>query len=981
MAYAKSMLFIFVLAAGLNPASPTRGSPSSDPTLMELRASVERMKNRPRGPFSRIRWFCVDGAILPPRPYACSTHGGGVQRGEWSAETRQLRALGYPIATPYVDIKTWDLIAPDNDPDRIQTLLLEQFLIRHDNGWVLRQARFYRGAFQAEDEARSARGMLLDLAGVERWRNRDYLLFREMVRLFPHNQDSALLTEVRGLSSLLAKKDPKFVGLRNKIHVRPDAQDARRVRRYAASLLPVQRGEDYEQLSSQLDQAFQQPPPKERLRQLVAQITSAPLRQVLLQTVQRLPTLTSPSERLALSARLLAELRVALPDETAGEAVFAAVRTSLFLEHSVFRAASELVQQLQGTTRAQRLQWLYHSAQALFGSGFLTAREWLAVQQNFDRLDTQQTSLATYREALHYLERLPGWAQRRLRFYFGPAVEQLAQIEPLARQFVPDRLRGSPMLFYAQLLDTLVQDAQRLSQVHHQVFGKPVASGLRVLNPGLARGVISTADDIRGLSPTHLGNRLYVTSATTADLPPVAGILTASEGNELSHVQLLARNLGIPNVVVSPQLLEQILGYRGRSAVLAASPGGVVRLEKDAATWDRFFRRRGSSPPDTRLRPNIGKLDLTQQLIPLDQLRASDSGRRVGPKASQLGELSWHYPRQVSPGLVIPFGYFHAALERPLAPGAPPARVWLHQQYQQLERLQGEPEAYAQHLSQFLNRIRAGLKGLRFDEAFRTQLKEALHQQFGPEGSYGVFVRSDTNVEDLPGFSGAGLNRTVPNVVGFEAILDGIKSVWASAFTERAFAWRQLRMDSPDLVYVSVLLHKSVAVAKSGVMVTADLESGRLGVLSVAINEGVGGGVEGQAAESLRIDLADGAVRLLASATASRQRQLVVQGGSRLVPARGPEQLLTAEEMALLTGLVKGLPDRYRLAKDDNGRPLPADIEFGFIDGRLMLFQIRPFLHSPQASRSEFLSALDSPLAQGAQQWVMLAEAPPKADR
>ena len=41
------------------------------------------------------------------------------------------------------------------------------------------------------------------------------------------------------------------------------------------------------------------------------------------------------------------------------------------------------------------------------------------------------------------------------------------------------------------------------------------------------------------------------------------------------------------------------------------------------------------------------------------------------------------------------------------------------------------------------------------------------------------------------------------------------------------------------------------------------------------------------------------------------------------------------------------------------GGRLPADIEFGFLDGKLMLFQIRPFLESPRARSSSLLQSLD----------------------
>ena len=165
------------------------------------------------------------------------------------------------------------------------------------------------------------------------------------------------------------------------------------------------------------------------------------------------------------------------------------------------------------------------------------------------------------------------------------------------------------------------------------------------------------------------------------------------------------------------------------------------------------------------------------------------------------------------------------------------------------------------------------------DDAFRRRLRAAMEKVFGPDGTYGVFVRSDTNVEDLPGFTGAGLNKTIPNVVGFENVLAAIPKVWASPFSKRAFAWRQSHMDLPQHVYASVLLLRSVPSEKSGVMVTRDIDTGEKGWLSVAVNEGVGGAVDGQAAESLRINVKTGDVRLLAQATATWRRVLKPDGG------------------------------------------------------------------------------------------------------
>jgi len=45
------------------------------------RSWIEAMKAAPRGPFTRIRWFCNDGTVLPPGDSACCKHGCTVGSG------------------------------------------------------------------------------------------------------------------------------------------------------------------------------------------------------------------------------------------------------------------------------------------------------------------------------------------------------------------------------------------------------------------------------------------------------------------------------------------------------------------------------------------------------------------------------------------------------------------------------------------------------------------------------------------------------------------------------------------------------------------------------------------------------------------------------------------------------------------------------------------------------------------------------------
>lgn len=55
---------------------------------------IQQMKSNPRGPFDGIFWFCKDGSVLPPAPYACAPYGGGIQHGRWNERTRPLRDAG-----------------------------------------------------------------------------------------------------------------------------------------------------------------------------------------------------------------------------------------------------------------------------------------------------------------------------------------------------------------------------------------------------------------------------------------------------------------------------------------------------------------------------------------------------------------------------------------------------------------------------------------------------------------------------------------------------------------------------------------------------------------------------------------------------------------------------------------------------------------------------------------------------------------------
>ncbi len=930
------------------------------PDESNLRSWVAEMKMSARGPFKHIRWFCNDGTILPPTEYACKDHGGGVQHGEWTDRVKTLRANGYYVANVFADIDPQELLQNPEHPDMVKQMIVEQFLIGADDGWIFRNARFYRGALQAEDESRSGRSLLLVLAAEPPWGDK-YLVLREAVKLFPHGRSGAPISEMRQLSLAIAEHDTNFEPLRIKIHVKPELGDAARVRTYAAQKGRVDLSGEYEHLAIIIEKVFNPAELRSELRSLSKQVSDSTLVRLLNQRAGQLSKENTPWIRFAAACRLLAALRDNFSNLGSAHQKLAALNVSLTLEDEVFRSANDLLEKLEQATRRQRIAWLKETAAALYGIGILSERQWNALTDSFDRSTQTGAVLIDYKTELDYAALVPGWADRTVRFHFSQAVARLTELDPIASRYIHDRLRGSLLLFYAAVLDSLMADVNIKLGIHTTLFGQKVSSGLRGLNAGLARGVLRVAQTGEHRAKFDR-NGIYVLPATTEDLPPVAGIIAAGQGNMLSHVQLLARNLGIPNAAVDKKLLPQFSSHIGQNVVLAVSPGGIVQLVDDGPQWDTIFSD-GKTPQRVLIRPDLNKLDLHHQsFIALQDLRANDSGRVAGPKAANLGELKDHFPAAVADGLVIPFGVYRELLDQPIAPDGPTVFSWMLERYTMIRSLSNTPGEQKLAIRQFLTQLQQWIVNADPGPAFRDRLRGAMQATFGADGTYGVFVRSDTNVEDLPGFTGAGLNLTVANVVGFENVLKAISRVWASAFTERAYQWRQAYMENPQHLYVSVLLQKSIPADKSGVMVTADVDSGQMDWLTIAVNEGVGGAVSGQAAEELRVHRETGRIRLMAHATEPSKRILLATGGVKKVPASGSEAILSSGEITDLIKFAKSVPMRFPKLLDADGRPVPADIEFGFFQNQLVLFQIRPFLDSPRARQNLFLNRLDQEL-------------------
>lgn len=928
---------------------------------------VQEMKTNPRGPFSRIRWYCNDGTVQEPSAYACTERGGGVQHGEWTEAVKSMRNDGYHIANVFAGLNP-DLFV--NRPDHMAVLkqmILEQFLIRADDGWIFRKARFYRGALQAEDEERNGKQLLEAILDNYHHIPEQFLLLREAVRLIPHHHRGAPVSRMRRIALDISESDERFVPLRTKLHIRPDPGDAKTIRVYAGTAGKQELADQYELLARTIDAVFrpaQISPVLNALADRIASSGSAKASDKIKQGAAALASETDSVLRLKAAAALMVELRNALALKTGPGLLLEIMDASILLEDEAFRLTAEIHGTLPGLTVARSLDLLADCADIAYGTGLLSSRQHGALLHRLKKSKTTGRNIGQFRSDLIHAARASGWSERALLFHFSRAVAHFHPIEPLAGRYVHDRLHGSTLYMYSIVLNRLMTDNSRQLGLTNAIWGRPVAAGINGLNPGITRGVLRAPGP--GQIPAGISkDSILVLPATTPDLPPVAGIITAGEGNILSHIQLLARNLGIPNVAVDKTVLPPILSAAGSPIVLAVSPKGIVRIEKDSPEWKSAFARKAAAPR-TILKADTEKLKLhRKKFVTLSEIRANDSGRIAGPKAANLGELKHHFPEAVTQGVVIPFGRFRQLLDHPVNDPAltsdPGLSMfdWMARRYKEIKNAQADPARQKSLIESTLGAIRSWILSADPGADFKRELKQKLAEALGPDGSYGVFVRSDTNVEDLPGFTGAGLNLTVPHVVGFENIYQAVKRVWASPFTLRSFGWRHAYLENPEHVYTSVLLMKTVSVEKSGVMVTKNLTTGQRGWLTIAVNEGVGGAVSGQTAEELLIRPATGEVTLLSQATEPLKRTVLETGGMDKIPASGTDAVLSPEEISQLIAFAGRLPHRFPALRSTTGQVPAADVEFGFLKGRLVLFQIRPLVDDALSQKDKYLAGLD----------------------
>lgn len=420
-------------------------------------------------------------------------------------------------------------------------------------------------------------------------------------------------------------------------------------------------------------------------------------------------------------------------------------------------------------------------------------------------------------------------------------------------------------------------------------------------------------------------NEILVLNEVPISLPPVAGIIVTKPSTPLSHINLLAKGWGIPNAYIkdADKLFKE---YDGLWIQLETTPteAKVELAGQDQLAWykqQREMRNQVVKPPPSNLAPKT--------FATLMQLSKAKS-ISYGAKAANLGEVATaRIPRiSVPNGFGVPFYYFKEFMK---ANGFD-KKV---EDFNFDDNFVHNPVIRRNKLDEFRKQIIAAEVDPVFRKAVIARWRTYLHGR-------GVFVRSSSNAEDIPNFSGAGLYDTVPNVTNADDLITAIKTVWASLYKFEAWEARERNFIDHNGTYMGVLIQIGIQSDSSGVMITKDpFNPENKGAVYISAKRGLGiKVVDGKkVAEQILYSKNSNAVQVLTRSEEDTLLSFDENGGVKEVPITGKRAVLTDSVARRLVAAGEKIKALF-------GGKVDQDIEWAYKGGVVFILQSRPFVEN-----------------------------------
>jgi len=222
---------------------------------------------------------------------------------------------------------------------------------------------------------------------------------------------------------------------------------------------------------------------------------------------------------------------------------------------------------------------------------------------------------------------------------------------------------------------------------------------------------------------------------------------------------------------------------------------------------------------------------MSNYIVPFSECGMEDVAR-VGGKNASLGEMI----RELSGlGILVPDGFATTAeaYREFLATDGLDKRI-----HAQLDSLDVDDVA---ELAKRGRAVREAIMSTPLPKPLEEAVTEAW-RRVAPTPDTAFAVRSSATAEDLPEASFAGQQETLLNVVGIDAIIRGIRQVFASLFNDRAIAYRVHHGFRHEDVALSAGIQRMVRadLGSAGVMFTLDTESGFRDIVLITSAYGLG---------------------------------------------------------------------------------------------------------------------------------------------
>lgn len=480
------------------------------------------------------------------------------------------------------------------------------------------------------------------------------------------------------------------------------------------------------------------------------------------------------------------------------------------------------------------------------------------------------------------------------------------------------------------------------------------------LNPGVAFGTL------RRLTPEELETTVVsfrdvlVLTRLPNELPIVGGTITEELQTPLAHVNVAARARGTPNL--------SLLGA-GDDPTIAPLVGSLVHFEVTDESWSM----RAATLAEAEAfwsghvhEPWSPEADVTTDGLPAFADLAFADARMIGVKAANLAELHNLLPDVAPNGFAVPFHHYDHFMATSLVTAAlcteahadcleegrtaancdaakalcvPEASETL---YAHVDRLLADATFKSDSgvRDASLDSVRWLIRHSAVDPTFAAALDARIAEVLGPNAR--VRLRSSTNAEDLPEFSGAGLYDSYgADASGDDRASLEIRKVWASVWNWRAVEERSFWGIDHRAVRMGVAVHPSFPDEQAnGVMLTVNVADPTVAGFYVNVQKGeipVTNPVDGAVPEVFSIVEAPGG-----------GVQVIRQRFSTLSP---DVPLMTDAEVAALYAAAAKIQRHFAPLYDADPFSFALDLEFKLHgpSRALVIKQARPY-HDPSGA-------------------------------